>query len=75
MYFSDLVEIIDFFFFYRVYGLKSFRYIFFNLFIIRGYKLFFNFVLVVFELMDLEELGLIGLIIIERGVVRFEKNS
>uniref|UniRef100_A0A8W8HTB1 Receptor L-domain domain-containing protein n=1 Tax=Magallana gigas TaxID=29159 RepID=A0A8W8HTB1_MAGGI len=61
LYFPDLVEITDFFLLYRVYGLKSLRHIFPNLSIIRGHKLFFNFALVVFELMDLEELGLIGL--------------
>ncbi|XP_078313794.1 insulin-like peptide receptor isoform X3 [Crassostrea virginica] len=74
LYFPDLVEITDFFLLYRVYGLKSLRHIFPNLSIIRGHKLFFNFALVVFELMDLEELGLIGLTTIERGAVRFEKN-
>ncbi|XP_056021824.1 insulin-like peptide receptor isoform X4 [Ostrea edulis] len=74
LYFPDLVEITEFFLLYRVYGLKSLRNIFPNLSIIRGHKLFFNFALVVFELMDLEELGLIGLTTIERGAVRFEKN-
>ncbi|XP_061172989.1 insulin-like peptide receptor isoform X2 [Saccostrea echinata] len=74
LYFPDLVEITEFFLLYRVYGLKSLRRIFPNLSIIRGHKLFFNFALVVFELMDLEELGLIGLTTIERGAVRFEKN-
>lgn len=72
--FPNLVEITDFLLLYRVYGLKTLSNIFPNLSVIRGQKLFFNFAFVAFEMMDLEEIGLIGLTVIERGAVRLEKN-
>ncbi|CAG2239090.1 CD220 [Mytilus edulis] len=72
--FPNLVEITDYLLLYRVYGLKTLSNIFPNLSVIRGQRLFFNFAFVAFEMMDLEELGLIGLTVIERGAVRLEKN-
>lgn len=72
--FPNLVEITDYFLLYRVYGLKTLSNLFPNLSVIRGQKLFFNFAFVAFEMMDLEEIGLIGLTVIERGAVRLEKN-
>ena len=73
--FPNLVEITDYLLLYRVYGLKTLSNIFPNLSVIRGQRLFYNFAFVVFEMMDLEELGLIGLTVIERGAIRLEKNS
>ncbi|KAK3098802.1 hypothetical protein FSP39_023260 [Pinctada imbricata] len=72
--FPDLVEITDYFLLFRVYGLKTLSHIFPNLSVIRGQRLFFDFALVAYEMMDLEELGLWGLTSIERGAVRLEKN-
>nr|WEY17517.1 insulin-like growth factor 1 receptor [Anadara broughtonii] len=73
-HFPDLVEITDYMLLYRVYSLKTLRHMFPNLAVIRGHDLFFNFALVAFEMVDLEELGLVSLTVIERGAVRLEKN-
>lgn len=72
--FPRLVEITDYLFLYRVNGLRTLRYMFPNLAVIRGQNLFFSYALVVFEMMHLEEIGLTGLTKIVRGAVRLEKN-
>lgn len=60
---------------YRVYGLKTLRHLFPNLAVIRGQDLFYNYALVVYEMPDLEELGLISLTTIMRGAIRLTKNK
>jgi hypothetical protein len=74
LHYPHLVEITDHLLLYRVYGLRTLRHIFPNLAVIRGQRLFHNYALVVFEMPDLEELGLVGLTSIMRGAVRLEKN-
>lgn len=72
--FPKLVEITDYLMLFRAYGLKSLSHIFPNLAVIRGQKVFVNYALVIFEVTDLEEVGLPGLTSITRGAVRLEKN-
>jgi len=72
--FPNLREIADYLLLYRVYGMQSLSSIFPNLVAIRGQTLFFNYALVVFEMPDLEELGLWNLRQIVRGAVRIERN-
>ena len=72
--FPKLVEITEFLLLYRVYGLKSLKNIFPNLSVIGGQALFYNYALVVYEMIDMESLGLAGLTTIKRGAVRLEKN-
>ncbi|GFS00366.1 insulin receptor [Elysia marginata] len=73
--FPQLLEITDYVLLYRVYGLTTLRDMFPNLAVIRGRLLFTNFALVAFEMIDLEELGLINLQNISRGGVRLAKNK
>lgn len=72
--FPDLREITDYVLLYRVYGLRSLAHMFPNLSVVRGQHLFYDYALVVFEMPDLEELGLQGMTRILRGAVRIEKN-
>ncbi|KAF7661876.1 hypothetical protein LDENG_00252400 [Lucifuga dentata] len=58
----------------KVYGLESLSDLFPNLTVIRGNNLFFNYALVVFEMLQLREIGLHSLMNITRGAVRIEKN-
>ncbi|KAK3802519.1 hypothetical protein RRG08_033179 [Elysia crispata] len=73
--FPLLREITDYVLLYRVYGLTTLRDMFPNLAVIRGRLLFTNFALVAFEMIDLEDLGLISLQNISRGGVRLAKNK
>lgn len=73
--FPKLVMITDYLLLFRVYGLESLRDLFPNLTVIRGSRLFFNYALVVFEMVHLKELGLYSLMNITRGSVRIEKNN
>ena len=73
--FPKLREITDYLLMYRVFGLKSLSHIFPNLSVIRGQTLFYNYALVMFEMPHIEDIGLVGLSVIERGAVRLEKNS
>ncbi|XP_061594290.1 insulin receptor b [Cololabis saira] len=59
---------------FRVYGLESLSNLFPNLTVIRGNNLFFNYALVLYEMLQLKELGLHNLMNITRGAVRIEKN-
>ncbi|KAK2869300.1 hypothetical protein Q7C36_001171 [Tachysurus vachellii] len=72
--FPKLVMITDYLLMFRVYGLESLRDLFPNLAVIRGNNLFFNYALVIFEMLQLKEVGLYGLMNITRGAVRMEKN-
>ncbi|KAL4228229.1 hypothetical protein ACF0H5_013662 [Mactra antiquata] len=72
--FPSLVEITDYLVFFRVGGLRSLRHLFPNLAIIRGDRLFLDYALVAYEMLDLTEIGLKSLVSIPRGAVRLEKN-
>jgi len=72
--FPNLREIADYLLLYRVYGMQTLSHIFPNLVTIRGQRLFFNYALVVFEMPDLEDLGLWNLRQVVRGAVRIERN-
>lgn len=73
--FPELLEITGFLMLYRVSGLKSLHHLFPNLTVIRGQETFRDYSLIIHELEDLEEIGLIHLQSIEKGNVRIEKNS
>lgn len=72
--FPKLTVITDYLLLFRVYGLESLSELFPNLTVIRGTNLFFNYALVVFEMLQLREIGLHSLMNITRGAVRIEKN-
>ncbi|XP_048038678.1 insulin receptor b [Megalobrama amblycephala] len=72
--FPKLVMITDYLLLFRVYGLESLGDLFPNLTVIRGNNLFFNYALVMFEMIQLKEIGLHSLTNITRGAVRIEKN-
>ncbi|XP_051944822.1 insulin receptor a [Hippocampus zosterae] len=72
--FPSLTLVTDYLLLFRVYGLESLGELFPNLTVIGGNNLFFNYALVVFEMLQLRELGLRGLTNITRGAVRIEKN-
>ncbi|XP_063242615.1 insulin-like receptor isoform X2 [Bacillus rossius redtenbacheri] len=72
--FPELREITDYLLLYRVTGLRSVGRLFPNLAVVRGRTLFFNYALVVFEMMHLQEIGLHSLTDVLRGSVRIEKN-
>ncbi|KAM6202450.1 epidermal growth factor receptor-like [Rhynchocyon petersi] len=73
--FPKLTMVTDYLLLFRVYGLESLRDLFPNLTVIRGSRLFFNYALVIFEMVHLKELGLYSLMNITRGAVRIEKNN
>lgn len=56
--FPDLTEINGYFMVYRVFGIRSLSNMFPNLSVIRGQILFEDFAFVLFELPDLEEVGI-----------------
>ncbi|XP_071446667.1 insulin-like peptide receptor isoform X2 [Hetaerina americana] len=72
--FPELREITGYLFLYRVNGLKTLENLFPNLSVIRGHTLFFNYALVVFEMLHMQRIGLYSLTDIMRGAVRIEKN-
>lgn len=72
--FPKLREITGFFVLYRVSQLLSLRNLFPNLAVIRGNTLFYNYALVIYEMLEMQEIGLSGLVTILRGSVRLEKN-
>ncbi|CAN9503462.1 unnamed protein product [Ophioblennius macclurei] len=72
--FPKLMVVTDYLLLFRVYGLESLSDLFPNLTVIRGTNLFFNYALVVFEMLHLREIGLHSLMNITRGAVRIEKN-
>nr|XP_014430843.1 insulin receptor isoform X1 [Pelodiscus sinensis]XP_014430845.1 insulin receptor isoform X1 [Pelodiscus sinensis]XP_025042304.1 insulin receptor isoform X1 [Pelodiscus sinensis]XP_025042305.1 insulin receptor isoform X1 [Pelodiscus sinensis]XP_025042306.1 insulin receptor isoform X1 [Pelodiscus sinensis] len=73
--FPKLTMITDYLLLFRVYGLESLKGLFPNLTVIRGTHLFFNYALVIFEMVHLKEIGLYNLMNITRGAVRMEKNN
>ncbi|XP_047223967.1 insulin receptor a [Girardinichthys multiradiatus] len=72
--FPKLRVVTDYLLLFRVYGLESLSSLFPNLTVIRGNNLFFNYALVIFEMLQLREIGLHSLMNITRGAVRIEKN-
>lgn len=72
--FPLLTEITEYLLLFRVNGLKSLRRLFPNLAVIRGDALVGDYAMVIYELMHIEEIGLISLMDITRGGVRIEKN-
>jgi insulin receptor len=73
--FPDLVEITGYLMLYRVGGFTSLNQLFPNLAVIRGKDLFKDYALIIYEMMELLEIGLNNLMEIERGNVRIEKNE
>ncbi|KAK9497178.1 hypothetical protein O3M35_004544 [Rhynocoris fuscipes] len=72
--FPELREITGYLLLYRVYALKSIGKLFPKLSVIRGHTLFLNYALLVFEMLNLQELGLVSLTNILRGSVYIAKN-
>lgn len=73
--FPELVEITGFLMIYRISGIKSLNELFPNLAVIRGRELFKDYSLIIYEGIELEEVGLTKLQTIVRGGVRIEKND
>uniref|UniRef100_A0A8C5I855 Tyrosine-protein kinase receptor n=1 Tax=Gouania willdenowi TaxID=441366 RepID=A0A8C5I855_GOUWI len=72
--YPKLRVVTDYVLLFRVYGVSSLDNLFPNLTVIRGNNLFFNYALVLFEMLQLKEVGLHSLMNITRGAVRIEKN-
>lgn len=73
--FPKLTMITDYLLLFRVPGLESLSTLFPNLSVIRGRNLFYNYALVIFEVNDLKDIGLLSLRNITRGALRIEKNA
>ncbi|TMS20206.1 Insulin receptor [Larimichthys crocea] len=72
--YPKLRVVTDYVLLFRVYGLETLSDLFPNLTVIRGNNLFFNYALVLYEMLQLKEVGLYSLMNITRGAVRIEKN-
>ncbi|XP_012223767.2 insulin receptor-like [Linepithema humile] len=72
--FPELREITGYFLLYRVDGLKSLGRLFPNLEVIRGDILLTDYAFMIYEMKNLQEIGLTSLTRISRGGVRIEKN-
>ncbi|XP_029004833.1 insulin receptor b [Betta splendens] len=72
--YPKLRVVTDYVLVFRVYGLETLGNLFPNLTVIRGNNLFFNYALVIFETLQMKEVGLHSLMNITRGAVRIEKN-
>lgn len=72
--FPELREINDYLMFYRVFGLRTLSKLFPNLAVIGGKQRFQNYALIIYEMQDMQEIGLISLTDILDGAVRIEKN-
>uniref|UniRef100_A0A3Q1ECC2 Tyrosine-protein kinase receptor n=1 Tax=Acanthochromis polyacanthus TaxID=80966 RepID=A0A3Q1ECC2_9TELE len=72
--YPKLRVVTDYVLLFRVYGLETLAELFPNLTVIRGNNLFFNYALVLYEMLQLKEVGLHSLMNITRGAVRIEKN-
>ncbi|ESP03642.1 hypothetical protein LOTGIDRAFT_137195, partial [Lottia gigantea] len=70
----NLLEITGYLLLYRVSNLDNLSNVFPNLTVIRGQELMYNYALVVYEMSDLEDIGLPSLRVIKHGGVRIEKN-
>ncbi|XP_078473381.1 insulin-like growth factor 1 receptor [Lampetra planeri] len=73
--FPKLTMITEYLVLFRVNGLESLKHLFPNLTVIRGTRLFYNYALVIYEMLDMKEIGLPSLRNITRGAVRIEKNA
>ncbi|KAB1257400.1 Insulin-like growth factor 1 receptor [Camelus dromedarius] len=73
--FPKLTVITEYLLLFRVAGLESLGDLFPNLTVIRGWKLFYNYALVIFEMTNLKDIGLYNLRNITRGAIRIEKNA
>lgn len=73
--FPNLVEITGYLILYRIGGFTSLHQLFPNLAIIRGRELFKDYSLIIYEMLELTEIGLSNLVEISRGNVRIEKNE
>ncbi|XP_054999430.1 insulin-like growth factor 1 receptor [Sorex araneus] len=73
--FPKLTVITEYLLLFRVAGLESLGDLFPNLTVIRGWKLFYNYALVIFEMTNLKDIGLHNLRNITRGAIRIEKNA
>ncbi|XP_043251642.1 insulin-like peptide receptor [Colletes gigas] len=74
IHFPELREITGYLLFYRVNGLKSLVNLFPNLEVIRGNALLTDYAFMLYEMQNLQEIGLKKLTEISRGSVRIEKN-
>lgn len=72
--YPKLQVVTDYVLLFRVYGMETLGDLFPNLTVIRGNNLFFNYALVLYEMLQLKEVGLRSLMNITRGAVRIEKN-
>lgn len=72
--YPKLRVVTDYLLLFRVYGLETLADLFPNLMVIRGNNLFFNYALVIYEMLQMKEVGLHSLMNITRGAVRIEKN-
>ncbi|KAJ9594153.1 hypothetical protein L9F63_014409, partial [Diploptera punctata] len=72
--FPELREITNYLILFRVRKLKKLGPLFPNLTVIRGIELFLDYSLVIYDMHDLEELGLWSLTAVQRGSVRIENN-
>nr|BAB83667.1 insulin receptor [Paralichthys olivaceus] len=72
--YPKLRVVTDYVLLFRVYGLEMLSELFPNLTVIRGNNLFFNYALVIYEMLQLKEVGFYSLMNITRGAVRIEKN-
>nr|XP_045622486.1 insulin-like peptide receptor [Procambarus clarkii] len=72
--FPGLREITHHLLIYRVFNLTSLGRLFPNLALIRGDVLFHNYALVIYDVPNLQEVGLVSLSVILRGSVRIERN-
>ncbi|XP_051164841.1 insulin-like receptor [Leptopilina boulardi] len=72
--FTKLREITGYLLLYRVNGLKSLSKLFPNLEVIRGDTLLTDYAFMIYEMQNLQEIGLKKLTRISRGAVRIEKN-
>lgn len=72
--FPKLREITDYVLLYRIRGLQSLSKLFPNLSVIRGRVLMYNYAIVIYEMLHLQDIGLPSLTKIVRGDVRIEKN-
>ncbi|XP_053210076.1 insulin-like peptide receptor isoform X3 [Panonychus citri] len=74
MSFPLLTEVTDYVLIFRVSGITTLAKLFPNLTVIRGQHLFHNFALIIYDVTDLQEIGLVNLTTIVKGAVRIEKN-
>ncbi|XP_053996085.1 insulin-like peptide receptor [Hylaeus anthracinus] len=74
IHFPELREITGYLLLYRVNGLKSLVHLFPNLEVIRGNVLLTDYAFMLYEMQNLQEIGLKKLTEISRGSVRIEKN-